>query len=112
VHAYYVARANEEWARACTYLASSMQEELERFAVQSGQEGSPDCATLLKALTRHPLPASLRRESTIVDAGSLRIDESNSFLIYHGADRTVFAMPVVEEDGTWKLTLISPTALG
>jgi hypothetical protein len=111
VHAFYVARANEEWAEACTYLASSMKEQLKQFAAQSDPQGSPDCATLLKALTRHPLPASVRRESTIVDAGSLRIDEDNSFLIYRGVDRTVFAMPVVEEDGAWKLTLISPTAL-
>ncbi len=112
VHDFYAARANEEWAKACTYLASSMVEQLEQFASQSGQQGSPDCARLLKALTRHPLPASVRRESTVVDAGSLRIGEDNSFLIYRGAGRTVFAMTVVEEDGAWKLTLISPTTLG
>ena len=111
VHAYYVARANEEWAKACTYIGSPLLEQLRRFAEQPGQE-APDCAVLLKTLTRHPLPASVRRESTIVDAGSLRIGEGNSFLIYRGAGGTVFAMPLVEEDGTWKLTLISPTALG
>lgn len=108
VHAFYVARANEEWARACTYLARSTVEELRG----QSEQGSLDCATRLEALTRHPLPSPLRRESTVVDAGSLRIGEDSSFLIYRGAGRTVFAMPLVEEDGAWKLTLISPTTLG
>jgi hypothetical protein len=111
VHGFYVARANEEWAAACEYMGAPLLEQLRQFATQSGKE-APDCAELLKMLTRHPLPASVRRESTIVDAGSLRIGEDNSFLIYRGVDRTVFAMPVVEEDGAWKVTLLSPTTLG
>lgn len=111
VHGFYVARANEEWAEACEYLGAPLLQQLRQFAAQSGKE-APDCAELLKMLTRHPLPTSVRRESTIVDAGSLRIGEDNSFLIYRGVDRTVFAMPVVEEDGAWKVTLLSPTTLG
>ena len=111
VHGFYVARAGEEWAEACRYLGAPLLQQLRRFATQSGKE-VPACAELLKMLTRHPLPASVRRESTIVDAGSLRIGEDNSFLIYRGDDGTVFAMPVVEEDGAWKVTLLSPTTLG
>jgi hypothetical protein len=111
VHGFYVARANEEWAAACEYVGAPLLQQLRQFATQSGQE-PPGCPELLKTLTRHPLPASVRRESTIVDAGSLRIGEDSSFLIYRGVDRTVFAMPVVEEDGAWKVTLLSPTTLG
>ncbi|HEX7279089.1 MAG TPA: hypothetical protein VF255_05625 [Solirubrobacterales bacterium] len=111
VHGFYVARANEEWAEACEYLGTPLLQQLRQFASQSGSE-VPECPELLKTLTRHPLPASVRRESTIVDAGSLRIGEDNSFLIYRGVDQTVFAMPVVEEDGAWKVTLLSPTTLG
>ncbi len=110
VHGFYVARANEEWAKACEYLGAPLLQQLREFAAQSGKE--IPCPQMLKMLTRHPLPASVRREATIVDAGSLRIGEDNSFLIYRGVDRTVFAMPVVEEDGAWKVTLLSPTTLG
>lgn len=109
VHGFFAARANEEWAAACEYLGQSLLEQLREY---TPQQQAPDCATLLKALTRHPLPASVRREATIVDAGSLRIGEENSFLIYRGADQTVFAMPVVEEDDAWKLTLLSSTPIG
>lgn len=111
VHGFYVARANEEWAGACEYVGAPLLQQLQQFATQSGKE-APACPELLKMLTRHPLPASVRRESTIVDAGSLRIGKNNSFLIYRGVDRTVFAMPVVEEEGGWKVTLLSPTTLG
>ena len=111
VHGFYVARANEEWAAACEYLGAPILQQLREFATQSGKEAIP-CAQMLQALTRHPLPASVRREATIVDAGSLRIGEDNSFLIYRGVDGTVFAMPLVEEDGAWKVTLLSPTTLG
>lgn len=112
VHGFYVARANEDWAAACTYLARSLVKQLEQFAAQAEDAPPPDCATLLEALTRHPLPAAVRRESTIVDAGSLRVGEESSFLIYRGAERTVYAMPLEDEDGAWKLTLLSATPLG
>ena len=111
VHGFYVARANEEWAAACEYLGETLLQQLRQFAAQSGKK-APECAELLKMLTRRPLAPSVRRESTIVDAGSLRVGEDNSFLIYRGVDRIVFAMPVVEEEGAWKLTLLSPTTLG
>lgn len=109
VHAFFVARGNEEWGPACDYLGEPLLEQLREY---TPQQEAPSCAELLKAVTRHPLPASVRREPTIVDAGSLRIGEDNSFLIYRGADRTVYAMPLVEEDGEWKLTLLAPSPIG
>jgi hypothetical protein len=112
VHDFYVARAREDWAGACAYQARSMVEQLEQFAGQSKEAKKPSCATLLEALTRHPLPAATWRETTVVDAGSLRVGEEHSFLIYRGAERTVYAMPLDNEDGAWKLTLLSPTPLG
>lgn len=112
VHGFYLARANEDWAAACAYLARSLVRQLEQLAARSKQGGKADCATLLEALTRHPLPAAVRRESTVVDAGSLRVGEESSFLIYRGAERTVYAMPLEDEDGAWKLTLLAATPLG
>lgn len=109
VHGFFVARANEEWAAACEYLGQSLLEQLREY---TPEQQVPDCADLLKSLTRHPLPASVRREATIVDAGSLRIGEDNSFLIYRGAGQTVYAMPLVEEDDAWKLTLLASTPIG
>lgn len=108
VHDFYVARANEEWEAACSHLADSLVEQLLQLAKQ---QGKADCATILEALTP-PLSPSVRRETTVVDAGSLRIGEENSFLIYRGFEGTVYAMPLQNEGGAWKLTLLSPSPLG
>lgn len=111
VHGFYVARAEEDWGRACTYLAKSMVSQLEAIAAQSPELRDKGCAVVLKAFTR-PLPAVVRRETTVVDAGSFRHDDERGFLIYYDSEDKPFAIPLEDEDGEWKLTLLSATPLG
>lgn len=110
VHGFYVARAEEQWDTACSYLAKANIEGLEKLASQSPQSQGADCATILRAFTR-PLPADLEREITMVDAGSLRREGDEGFLIYYGAGHQTYAMPLLEEGGSWKLTALSGTTL-
>jgi hypothetical protein len=112
VRDFYVARAEEDWNRACSYLATSMVKQLEALASQSPQLRDKGCAPVLKAFTRQGLPASVRRETTVVDAGSFRHDDERGFLIYYDSEHKVFAIPLAEEDGEWKLTLLAATPLG
>jgi hypothetical protein len=111
LHGFYVARAEEDWSGACAYLAKSMVQQLEQLASQSPQLKGKGCAAVLHAFTR-PLPASVRRETTVVDAGSLRTEGEQSFLIYYGEGHTPYAMPMTQEDGAWKATLLAATPLG
>jgi hypothetical protein len=111
VHGFYVARAEEDWGKACSYLAESMVSQLEALAGQSPELKGKDCAPVLKAFTR-PLPASVRRETTVVNAGSFRHDDERGFLIYYDVEDKAYAIPLEDEDGTWKLTLLSATPLG
>jgi hypothetical protein len=111
VHGFYVSRAAEEWGKACSYLSKSNIQQLEQLASQSPQAKGADCATVLKAFTR-PLPASIEREITTVDAGSLRREGEQGFLIYYGAGHIKYAMPLREEGGSWKVTALSGTTLG
>jgi hypothetical protein len=111
LHSFYVARAEEDWSAACTYLSKSMMQQLDQLASQSPQLKSKGCAVVLHAFTR-PLPPSVARETTVVDAGSLRTEGEQSFLIYYGEDRVAYAMPMTQEDGGWKVTLLSATPLG
>jgi hypothetical protein len=111
VHGFYVSRAAEEWSQACSYLAKANIEQLERLADQSAKSKGADCATVLKAFTR-PLPASVEREITTVDAGSLRREGEQGFLIYFGAGHVKYAMPLREEGGSWKVAALSGTTLG
>lgn len=111
LHGFYVARATEDWSAACGHLEKSMAAQLEQLAAQSQQLKGKGCAAALQAFTR-PLPASVRRETTLVDAASLRRDGERAFLIYRGAERTVYAMPMQEEGGSWKVGLLSASPLG
>jgi hypothetical protein len=111
VHDFYVARAKEEWDKACSYLAKSNIEQLEQLGSQSPQFKNGGCAPILKAFTR-PLPASINREVTTVDAGSLRHDGEQGFLIYYGAGHVTYSMPLRNEGGTWKVAALSGSALG
>lgn len=111
VHSFYVSRAEEEWSKACSYLSKANIEQLVQLASQSPQSKGADCATVLKAFTR-PLPASVDREITTVDAGSLRREGEQGFLVYYGAGHVKYAMPLRDEGGTWKVTALSGTTLG
>jgi len=111
VHGFYVSRAAKEWDKACSYLSKSNIEQLEQLANQAAQSKGADCATILKAFTQ-PLPASVEREITTVDAGSLRREGEQGFLIYYGAGHVKYAMPLREEGGAWKVTALSGTTLG
>lgn len=111
VHSFYVSRAAEEWTKACSHLAKSNIEQLEQLASQSPQFKGAGCAPILKAFTQ-PVSASVDREITTVDAGSLRQEGEQGFLIYYGAGHTKYAMPLKDEGGTWKVAALSGTALG
>jgi len=111
VHSFYVAQAEERWEEACSYLAQSNVESLERLAAQAPQLRRAGCGAILAAFTR-PLPASLEREITTVDAGSFRHEGEQGFLIYYGGGGTIYSMPMREEDGSWKVAALSGSAIG
>lgn len=111
VHGFYVSRAAQEWDKACSYLAKSNIKQLEQLANQSAKSQGADCATVLEAFTR-PLPADVEREITTVDAGSLRREGEQGFLIYFGAGQVKYAMPLKSEGGSWKVAALSGTTLG
>jgi len=110
VHDFYVARAEEDWSRACSYLSSDLIEQLDQLAKRSEKLGGAGCPAVLEALTA-PLPEPARRESTVVDAASLRDDEGRAFLIYRGAGETTYAVLMAEEDGAWKVAGLAGTQL-
>ena len=111
VHGFYVSRAEAKWDKACSYLAKANIEQLEQLAAQAPQSQEVGCATILKGFTR-PLPESVEREITTVDAGSLRREGEEGFLIYYGPGHVKYAMPLREEGGAWKVTALSGTTLG
>lgn len=110
LHDFLVARAEEDWPTACSHLAKAVAQQLQQLASQSGKLSGTGCAGILAALTP-PLPAEVQRESTIVDAGSLRTEGEQAFLIYRGAEGTVYAIPMKPEGGSWKVGALAATPL-
>ncbi|HEY0392364.1 MAG TPA: hypothetical protein VGC63_11695 [Solirubrobacterales bacterium] len=112
VHGFFVARATGEWAKACDYLSKSMSEQLEQLAASSTELADKGCASFLEAFTGK-LSASAWRETTALDAGSLRQEGEQAFLIYYGEPhKTAYAMPLKVEDGEFKVGALSGDALG
>jgi hypothetical protein len=111
VHGFYAARAEERWDAACSYLAKSNVEQLVKLVSQSPELKDAGCSEALEAFTQ-PLPAALEREITTVDAGSFRREGDQGFLVYYGPKHAVYAMPLREEGGTWKVAALSGSALG
>jgi hypothetical protein len=107
-HGFFVARAEGRWADACSHLSRSLLQQLEQLAAKSERNG---CASFLSSFTTK-LPPAVWREITTVDAGSLRQEGEQAFLIYYGApDKTVYSMPMKFEDGEWKVGALSGSAL-
>lgn len=110
LHGYLVARAEEDWAAACAKLSESVEEQLQALASRSKGLKGEGCAAILGALTPK-LPPSARRESTIVDAGSLRLEGDQAFLIYRGAEGKTYTVLMAPEDGAWKVGSLAATPL-
>jgi hypothetical protein len=100
LHDFYVARAREEWRRACANLSQAIAGQLEQLAEQAKQ-GQVSCPTALAAITPG-LGPKVARETTAVDAGSLRREGDRGFLIYRDGEGTVYAINMASEDG-WKV---------
>lgn len=110
VHGFYVARATGDWKAACGYLSKAMSEQLEQLAASSTELANKGCASFLEAFTGK-LSASAWREITTVDAGSLRQEGEQAFLIYFGADKKAYAMPLKVEGGEFKVGALAGDAL-
>jgi len=110
LHGYLVARAEEDWQAACAKLAKSVKEQLQELAARSESLKGRGCAAILETLTP-PLPPTTRRESTIVDAGSLRHEGERAFLIYRGAGGASYAVLMAPEGGGWRVGSLGATPL-
>ena len=121
LHNFLDARAEEAWEAACSYLSTEVRESLESFAAKAQeaaakqgkaeQVGDTSCASILGRLTNRAALPELRKEAAQADVGSLRIEGDRAFLIYTGLSGTVIAIPVVNEDGSWKVAGLAGTPL-
>jgi hypothetical protein len=109
VEAFFTARANADWPTACAQLAQPMLAKIEHLAASTTDLEDKSCPSFLGTFTR--LSAKERKDSTVVDGGSLRKQGQRAFLIYYGAGEVVYSMPLNREGGAWKLASLSSDRL-
>lgn len=100
LHDFYVARAREEWSRACANLSQTVERQLEQL-IEQAKQGGTSCPAALAAITP-ALGPKVARETTAVDAGSLRREGDRGFLLYRDGEGAVYAINMADEDG-WKV---------
>lgn len=112
LHAFFEAQAAYDLETECAFLAKSMRESFRQMAASGGAETESDsCPAILKAMTLKLSPEAAK-ELTQIDVGSLRTEGDRAFLLYKGADGSVYAMVMENEDGAWKVGSIAGTPLG
>jgi hypothetical protein len=109
VHGFFAARAEGDWQAACAQLSRSVLDKIEQLATSATELEEKSCPAFLQAFTR--LTAQEREESTAIDAGSLRQQGARGFLVYYGARQVVYAMPLSNEEGSWKVASLSSKTL-
>jgi hypothetical protein len=116
LHNFLDARGQEAWASACSFLSAEVSESLEAFVVKSQEAAEKQgksipedtsCATVLSSLTNRAALPELRKEAAAADVRSLRVEGDRAFLIYTGLGGTVIAIPVVNENGSWKVASLA-----
>jgi hypothetical protein len=102
LHTFLDARAEGDWETTCEYLSSNVLESLGRFAAQAKQLSGKGCPELLGSVSG-PATEDARKEAAIADVGAMRIEGERAYLLYRGAAKTNYAIPMAKEDDGWKV---------
>jgi hypothetical protein len=102
------ARAEDDWAGACVEMAQAAVEPLEQLLARASQGKGKGCAAAFEAVSSGTPPAA--RASTLTgEVASLRVDGDRGFALYHGPKGIDYFIPMVKEDGKWKVGDLAPT---
>jgi hypothetical protein len=110
VHGFFDARVAGDWKAACSHLAKDVSKSLEQLAGKSKELADGGCAKTLEAISAG-VPRSAFVEAAEADIGSLRVEGDRAFVVYRGAENTVYAMPMKDEGGAWKVASLAGTPL-
>lgn len=110
VHGFFDARVKGDWQAACSYLAADVVESLKQLTGNSRELAGAGCAKTLATLSEGA-PREAFVAAAEADVGSLRIEGGQAFVLYRGANGTVFVMPMKDEGGTWKVASLAGTPL-
>lgn len=103
---YLGALADEDPARACSYLAASVQRSLAQLA---GGKGKGCARTLPKLLA--PAAAAISREQANGKVTRVRVEGDQAFVVFHAPGARLYLLAMAREGGEWKSTTITASVL-
>jgi hypothetical protein len=107
VEAWMRARAARKWAADCGYLSrSAVKSAYEAAAFGGGREAS-GCASAVGA-READAPSSELAFNMKGPVASLRVGEGHAYAQYHGKEGRDWIVPLMKEDGEWKVTSLYP----
>ncbi len=105
---YLQARADDDLAAACAYLAEAAVKPLEELASRSPQLQGKGCGEILSFLIAG-VPASTRASTLTGEIDSLRVEGERGFALYHGPKGADYFVSMLEENGEWKVGALEPS---
>lgn len=111
LHGFLDARAEGNWAAACSYISRAVIRSLEALPAEGKQGEAKSCAGALEKVISPVAKDLMKAEAAQADVGSLRVEGDRSFVIYTGSEGAVLAMPMANEHGVWKVSSLVGTPL-
>jgi hypothetical protein len=110
LHGYLDSLAAQRWEAACSYLSASQLAMLDQLPEISKQQSDLEgCPEVLAALNGGASQGALEVAAK-VDVASLRVEEDRAFMLYRGADGENYVMPMIREEGAWRVGSLAGTA--
>jgi hypothetical protein len=111
LHNFLDARAEGNWAAVCTYMSKATITSIEHLARGAKPGTDTSCGAILAGVISPAAQPQIKAEAEKANVRSLRTEGEQAFVIYTGIDKTVLAMPMAHEGGSWKVTSLAGTPL-
>ena len=108
LRAYLSALGAGEWERACAQASTEFSQDLVKLLGQAqGIEKPQDCTAAL-ALLGAKAPEAALRVPPPEEALSFRVEGEHAYLIYRDAKGAAMFIAMADDDGQWKVNVLTP----
>jgi hypothetical protein len=106
VQAFLRARATGDWAKACSLMSASTQENLAAFGGVPVESESQPCPKLIERVASRIAPKTLAAGER-TEVTDVRINGDRGFVLYRDTGGAESAFAIVREESAWKVGAIN-----
>lgn len=112
LNGYLQARVKQDWDLSCAYMSDAMISQLTQLMQQNPEAAAEDmdCGEVVEGLSAH-LDKKSRQRMADIQIGAARVEDDRAFVLYKQAGMGWVFMPMIREDGEWRVTAIAGSAL-